>query len=76
MTTYAAPICNFCQHYDRNPLRTANTCAAFPAGIPQAIQLSQVDHRQPIDGDQGIVFAPVDAEAAAYAASLFSAEAE
>lgn len=48
-----APICMSCKHYDRK----ADTfrCAAFEL-IPDAIIESTEDHRQPIDGDGGIVF--------------------
>lgn len=33
-------------------------CAAFPAGIPDAIWNNQVDHRQPVDGDHGLQWTP------------------
>jgi hypothetical protein len=31
-------------------------CTAFPAGISDAILRNEVDHRQPVDGDQGQQF--------------------
>jgi hypothetical protein len=30
------------------------TCAAFPQGIPQAVLDNTLDHREPVDGDNGI----------------------
>ena len=47
------------------------TCAAFPEGVPDSIVMSQVDHRQQVDGDHELRFEPVDADASAYAESLF-----
>lgn len=35
-------------------------CAAFPAGIPEEIITGEVEHRQPYDGDNGIVFEAVE----------------
>lgn len=32
------------------------TCAAFPAGIPTAIILSEHDHRTPYTGDGGVLY--------------------
>jgi hypothetical protein len=31
-------------------------CAAFPAGIADEVKRNGVDHRQPIDGDNGVQF--------------------
>jgi hypothetical protein len=54
VTSYAAPMCTVCTHYQ--PTREQLTCTAFPDGIPQAILYSQVDHRKPVSGDHGIQF--------------------
>lgn len=63
MTTYQAPICFFCKHLKRDgdgdPDITEEgrfTCSAYPQGIPEAIITSEVDHRQPYKGDNGIQF--------------------
>ena len=38
----------------------AHSCAAFPGGIPIAIWTGDVRHDQPVEGDGGIRFAPVE----------------
>lgn len=40
--------------------RTAPFCAAFPDGIPADIWKNRVDHRQPVEGDHGLQWTPVD----------------
>ena len=55
MTT--VPICVECKHW-----RAGWTCDAFPEGIPLVIQLTEKDHREPIEGDHGIQFEPINAE--------------
>lgn len=70
MTTYPAPICLFCKHFDQDN-QAGLTCKAFPAGIPADILESRTDHRQPIKGDNGLQFEPVDQKAGDYAANLF-----
>ena len=71
MTSLVMPICMVCRHLSRDP-GWGYRCTAFPAGIPDAIIESRVDHREPFDGDDGIRFEPVDDEAAAYAEDLFN----
>lgn len=36
------------------------TCQAFPNGIPRQISMGHVDHRQRVEGDNGITFVPDD----------------
>ena len=48
-------ICWKCAHKHLG----AATCAAFPAGIPQAVILGDVDHREPVEDDNGIQFEPI-----------------
>jgi hypothetical protein len=78
VTTYAMPICGNCQHLARQPgSRKAVVpwrCTAFPDGIPEAILHSEVDHRQPFEGDHGIQFEPMNAHGDAYAAMLFDGD--
>lgn len=58
--------CGACDRY-RSPFSAENSaglegpfCAAFPAGIPDAIYNNEVDHRQPVDGDHGLQWIPRD----------------
>jgi len=46
------PQCLVCTHFRRD-----YTCDAFPAEIPEAILLNDLDHREPIDGDNDIQWA-------------------
>lgn len=62
MTSRPAVQCVYCAHW-RSPLDDAEqgdvqVCAAFPAGIPDEIWDGRVDHRQAIEGDHGIRWAP------------------
>jgi hypothetical protein len=76
MTSVAPPICGGCKHLDRTSDRPLfdPKCTAFPAEVPRAILLSEVDHRKPYAGDNGIVFEPQDKDAADYAAMIFDGE--
>lgn len=40
----------------RHKHRTGPTCTAFPDGIPEAILTNEHDHRQPYQGDCGVLF--------------------
>lgn len=55
MTSVAVPMCYSCVHLD--PAEEDMVCAAYPAGIPDAILDSQADHRLPYTGDNDIQFA-------------------
>ena len=72
MTTIVMPVCIGCRHYDRSRLTVGDFCAAFPNGIPAAIVANRVDHREPVEGDGGTRFDPIDDEAAAYAEDVFN----
>lgn len=56
MTTTSAPDCVRCKHLHRDPNATANTCAAFPSGIPGAILYEGRKHLKAYPGDHGIRF--------------------
>jgi len=47
------PQCISCRHFDGEDL-SKNSCAAFPAGIPDAIMENRADHRRAFEGDGGI----------------------
>lgn len=53
--TVVVPQCLECQHFDEDDVE-ANTCAAFPLGIPSAILLGRFDHRKAFPDDRGIRF--------------------
>lgn len=78
MTTSRSPICMGCTHFRPGGRPKGQTfglwCDAFPAGtgIPQDILTNAFDHRQPHDGDHGITFDPVDAEAEEHAEEIFT----
>lgn len=51
MTVGPLAICLACKH-----LRSADTCDAYPDGIPRKILLEHFDHRLPYPGDRGMRF--------------------
>lgn len=70
MSARAKSQCGACDHY-RSPFSPENTtgltkpfCAAFPDRIPADIWENRVDHRNPIDGDHGVQWSPLDGTAA------------
>lgn len=57
MTTGPRSQCDACvRHQPWDATHPTSFCAAFPDGIPDAVYLNALDHRQPIDGDHGIRF--------------------
>lgn len=50
------PMCFNCKHKKAEQLK----CSAFPDGIPLEILQSSRDHRQPVAGDHGILYDPID----------------
>jgi hypothetical protein len=58
-----SPVCVFCR---RLRVDEGRTCDAFPKrdSIPLAIWLGENDHQEPVSGDHGIQFEPVDTEVA------------
>ena len=72
MVSIASPICQGCIHLVGNLMNP--TCSAFPAGIPQEILFSQVDHRKPYPDDLGIQFEPKAPKDAEYAKMMFEDE--
>lgn len=77
MTTLAHNIqCLWCRHFrtnisDARDLAKGWRCDAYPKRIPDAILDNEVDHRNPYEGDGGIVFEPRDDTSAQIAASIF-----
>lgn len=57
MTSVLTPMCYSCLHLRTTLPDGTLPCAAFPYGIPDEILEGQTDHRQSIEGDDGIVFA-------------------
>lgn len=47
-------VCHVCVHRLKEGVE--NTCAAFPAGIPDRILAGIIDHTKPVPGDNGIFF--------------------
>lgn len=48
--------CATCKHMIPFSLK----CKAFPNGLPEAIRQGRWDHREPFEGDNGILYEPVD----------------
>lgn len=67
MTSRLPPQCLSCAHWT-SPLDraghtaepTTQTCAAFTAGIPDDVWWNRVDHREPVDGDNGVRWESLD----------------
>jgi len=50
--TIGEGICNQCKHVSKD----GQSCKAFPNGIASGILTGEIDHRKPINGDNGIQF--------------------
>jgi hypothetical protein len=61
------PVCLLCRHYHRSGFRT---CDAFPERIPDEIWVYVNPHTQPIPGDHGIHFEPIEKPVKAKAARI------
>jgi hypothetical protein len=48
-------VCRFCKHLYSS---FAQTCEAFPRGIPHEIWIGTNPHKTPYPGDHGILFEP------------------
>jgi hypothetical protein len=75
MDIIAPPICVGCQRLHKAVYgKWGLFCDAFPdgEGIPDSIKSSQVDHRQPVDGDHGLQFLAKSDDAAADAARIIT----
>jgi hypothetical protein len=54
-------LCFWCKHFDTTSLKGSDaSCAAFPNGIPEQIWYLRYDHREPHEGDKGILFEKLD----------------
>ena len=57
MTSHSRPMCVYCKHR----IGVSVTCEAYPEGIPEEIFFtSEIDHREPYEGDDGIQFEPAE----------------
>lgn len=65
MTTQPTSQCAVCVHFVSPFARTDGnwdapaSCGAFPDGIPDEVYGNLIDHREPIEGDNGVQWAPV-----------------
>jgi len=55
------PQCANCKHF-HNLNKEADTCDAFPSGIPRLILSNRADHRKQFKGDNDIKYSPVHLE--------------
>jgi hypothetical protein len=56
MSSLLTPMCYSCVHFQSPQPDGSLPCEAFPYGIPSDILEGQTDHRQSVEGDDGIVF--------------------
>lgn len=54
MTIASKPLCVVCRHF--KPGQPGLPCDAFPKGVPEDILINTLDHRKPVEGDQGVQF--------------------
>lgn len=48
--------CCYCKHL--TPSNWTAGCKAFPGGIPDEVLTNSLDHRRPVEGDDGVRFEP------------------
>ena len=48
----SSPLCYSCAHWQRG----TSMCKAYPKGIPVGILSQELDHREELPGDQGIIY--------------------
>ena len=51
----------------RSGVTTQTVCEAFPEGIPNEIILGELDHREPVEGDGGLLYDAIPGHAFAVA---------
>lgn len=60
MTIGPRSQCHACRHFrGRRSFDEPFTCDAFESGIPDEVFSNKRDHRQPIEGDNGIQWEPL-----------------
>ncbi len=52
-----ASLCASCTRFDAS-ITDKNVCEAFPNGIPDVVFFGEVDHRNPVKGDNGLQYLP------------------